>query len=119
MCRAAFAIIVFISLIEPAAAQTRFAAPHPQPTALSTQGAHVEQAPDDPTITGAIANAEARKRMDAFDRRIAARSNQAVRSICPDCASDAKQHKWAAKRIEANAEVSEFPIKDPAQAPGE
>jgi hypothetical protein len=119
MCRTAFAIITIVSLIEPVAAQRRFAVPHSQPTAISTQGSHVEQVPDDPTITGAIANAEARTRMDAFDRRIAARSNQAVRSICPECASDARRHKWAARRIEAKAEVSEFPIKDPAQAPSE
>lgn len=117
MCRAAFAIITIFGLVGPAAAQTRFAAPHTQPTAAGMQGASVEPASHDPTTTGAVANAQARARMGAFDRRLETRNNRALGSICPACSLDAKRHKWAGRRIEASANASEFPIEDPAQAP--
>ena len=114
---AAFTLIVAIGLTATAEAQTRFAAPHSQPSAESTAG--LQEPLGSETTLGETANAEARARMDKFEQRIATRSDRAIRSICGGCNSTATRSNWASRRIEANAEGPEFPIKDPAQAPAD
>ncbi|MCJ2104709.1 hypothetical protein MKK70_04820 [Methylobacterium sp. E-041] len=108
------ALFASVSIISPSVAQTRYAAIHPQPTLLSTEGVQEASQPADLGSTMSEANAKSRGRMDMFDRRIAASGNRALRSVCRNCATTAK---WAPRRIVARAESREFPIADPAAAP--
>jgi hypothetical protein len=110
-------LIAAIGLTAPAEAQTRFAAPHPQPNAESTAGLKEVLSASEALMPGYAANAQSRARMDKFNRRIADRGNRAIRSVCVGCATTETKAKWKPRRIEANAEATDLQTKDPAQAP--
>lgn len=120
MRRALLPLIVALSLAVPAEAQTRFAAPHPQPNAESTGSLPEagEEAVEKETVQGTPANKRSRAEMDKFNRRITTGDGRAMRSVCAGCATVGPR-PGAALRGKANAEEQEFPIKDPAQAPAD
>ena len=111
------ALIAALAMTAPAAAQSRFAVPHPQTGIESaTAPKAVPNSIPAPAPVDA-AHAESQAQIDRFEQRLATRSDRAIRSICSGCVTTAARTKRTPRRIEATAESQDLPIEDPAQAP--
>ena len=111
------ALIAALAMTAPVAAQSRFAAPQPQPSAESALPQKPVPKPIPAVASVDAAHAESQAQIDRFEHRLATRSDRAIRSICSGCVTTATRAKRPPQRVEANAETQDLPIDDPAQAP--